>query len=340
MTEVSPTAGTAALWTSPAFHEQVRGWVRARAADHGLELTGEWAQPHARPWSSALRFETTDGRIWFKVNGTGTAHEPALVRLLSARVPGLVPDVLAVDTDLGWSLTRDGGPMLREVFTPDLGWEPWEGLVVRYAEAQLTMATEREAVLAAGVRDVSPATVPGLARSLLEELGGSSSEEGGLPDEDAARLAEALPRLDAWCTELRASGIPSSVQHDDLHSGNVCWGGSVATARIIDWGDASWGFPLATMLATMNSLAFHAGVYVEGRPVDAPAVLRVRDAYLEPFTGFATRPELVHLVDVARRAGCVAKALAYRSGLRDTPEATEAELGFPVRDWLLALLDE
>ncbi|MDX6302176.1 MAG: hypothetical protein QOF53_3390 [Nocardioidaceae bacterium] len=340
MTEVYPSSGTVALWTSPAFHEEVRGWVRARAAAHGLELTGEWAQPHARLWSSALRFETTGGRIWFKVNGAGTGHEPALVRLLSARVPGLVPDVLAVDTERDWSLTRDGGPMLREVFTPDLSWKPWERLVVRYAEAQLTMAAEREAVLATGVRDVSPATVPGLARSLLEELGGSSPEEGGLPEEDAARLAAALPRLEAWCTELRSSGIPSSVQHDDLHSGNVCWGGSVATARFIDWGDASWGFPLATMLATMNSLAFHAGVYVEGHPVDAPAVLRVRDAYLEPFTGFATRPELVHLVEVARRAGCVAKALVYRFALRGADAAAEAELGFPVRDWLLALLDE
>jgi phosphotransferase family enzyme len=340
VTETSRGAGTVALWTSVAFHEEVRGWVEAEAAAHGLEPTGEWAQPHARAWSSALRFETTGGRIWFKVNGSGTAHEPALVRLLSERVPGLVPDVLAVDTDRGWSLTRDGGPMLREVFAPELGWEPWEGLVGRYAEAQLTMAAQREAVLATGVREVSPRTVPLLARSLLEELSALPPEQGGLPAEDADRLTEALPRLDAWCGELGSSGIPSSVQHDDLHSGNVCWSGSVATARIIDWGDACWGFPLATMLATMNSLAFHAGMYVEGRPVDAPAVLRVRDAYLEPFTGLATRADLVHLVDVARRVGCVAKALAYRSGLRDAPADAEAELGFPVRDWFLGLLDE
>jgi Phosphotransferase enzyme family len=335
----SPGAGTVALWTGPAFHEEVRQWVRDRAAAHDLELTGEWAQPHARTWSSALRFETTGGRIWFKVNGSGTRHEPGLVRLLSARVPGLVPDVLAVDTERGWSLTRDGGPMLRECYPPDLAWEPWEGLVVRYAEAQLAMAAESDAVLAAGVREVSPWTVPGLARSLLEELDGPAPEQGGLRGDEAARLAAALPRLEAWCAELGASGIPSSVQHDDLHSGNVCWRGSVATARIIDWGDASWGFPLATMLATMNSLAFHAGTYVEGRPVEDPAVLRVRDAYLEPFTGYATRDELVHLVDVARRAGCVAKALAYRSGLRDAPADASAELGFPVRDWLLGLVD-
>ena len=161
---------------------------------------------------------------------------------------------------------------------------------------------------------------------------------GGLRDRDAHRLTDLLPRLDDWCSELVGSGIPDSVQHDDLHSANVCWVGTVRTARIIDWGDASWGFPLATMLTTMNAAAFHAGLYVEGRRVDAPPVLRLRDAYLEPFTGSAPRAELVHLVDLARRTGCVSKAQSYRATLLDAPLEDLAELDFPVREWLSELL--
>ena len=64
-----------ARWTTTAFHDEVRAWVAERLADRGMTLTGEWEQPHARPWSSALRFETSDGRVWFKVNGPGTVHE-------------------------------------------------------------------------------------------------------------------------------------------------------------------------------------------------------------------------------------------------------------------------
>ena len=61
-------------WTSPAFGAQARAWVADRLARQlGVE-------PHARPWSSAIRFETTAGRVWFKVNGTGTRHEATLVR--------------------------------------------------------------------------------------------------------------------------------------------------------------------------------------------------------------------------------------------------------------------
>ena len=60
-----------ALWTTTAFHDEARAWVTEQLAGHGIAPTGEWEQPHARPWSSAIRFETTDGRVWFKANGPG-----------------------------------------------------------------------------------------------------------------------------------------------------------------------------------------------------------------------------------------------------------------------------
>jgi hypothetical protein len=222
--------------------------------------------------------------VWFKAGAAGTRQEPGLLVLLADRVPALVPELLAVDTERGWSLTHDGGPILRQVLAPAESWEAWEGVLRRYADAQTRLADDRDDVLATGVREGSAATVPRQARALLEDLAARPVAEGGLTAAEAARLAAVLPRLDSWCAELAASPVPDSVQHDDLHSANVCWTGSVATARIIDWGDAVWGFPLTTMLGTMNSVAFHAGLYADGQPVLAPEVLRVRDAYLEPFT--------------------------------------------------------
>ncbi len=202
------------------------------------------------------------------------------------------------------------------------------------------LSEHRDAVLATGVAEVTPATTPGLARALRAELDGTPESEGGLSGEQSARLAAVLPALDAWCAELGSAGVPDSVQHDDLHSANVCWSGGVATARIIDWGDSSWGHPFGTMLATLNSIAFHAGVHVEGEPVRDPAVLRVRDAYLEPFAAYAGRATLVRAVDLARRTGCVAKALSYRAAMAGLPVQAQAEHDFPVRGWLLGLLDD
>jgi hypothetical protein len=136
--------------------------------------------------------------------------------------------------------------------------------------------------------------------------------------------------------------MADTLQHDDLHSNNICWAGEVddlSSVRIIDWGDASVGHPFGTMLATLNSIAFHAGVLNDDGRIDDPHVLRIRDAYLEPFTDLGSRKELLRWVTLARSTGCVARAIAWESALREAPAAAVAEVEYPVRSWLLESLE-
>ena len=95
------------------------------------------------------------------------------------------------------------------------------------------------------------------------------------------------------------------------------------------------GHPLATMLCTLNSIAFHAGC-----EIDDPRVVRGCDAYLEPFTTLADRSGLVRYVQLARRTGCVARALSYKAALQGEPAATHAEFDFPVSGWLVEMLED
>jgi hypothetical protein len=330
-----------AVWTSRAFIQQAQSWVAAQLAPSGSRLTGEWDQPHARAWSSAIRFETTEGRVWFKVNAGGTAYEASLIALLGELNPGLAPDVIAHDEARVWSLTRDAGPVLRAIAEPDGLWGRWERLLPWYAEVQLALAEHRSRLLAAAVPDLGPNQLPVQYRRLLTELAGRAIDDGGLAPEQARALERVLPAYDGWCTELAASPIPDSLQHDDLHSNNVCWPGGVddlSSVRIIDWGDASVGHPFGTMLATLNSIAFHAGALHVDRDMD-PRVLRVRDAYLEPFTQLSRPEELRRWVDLARSTGCVTRAMAWERALQEAPRSVITEHEFPVRGWLLELLE-
>ena len=128
-----------ALWTSSAFRDEVQAWVSAQLAPRGIRLTGDGEQSHVRVWSSAIRFETVseefgEGRVWFKVSGSGTAYEAALVAVLSDLCPGLAPEVLAYDEARAWSLARDGGPVLRSIaaliiLAPLVWWMGWRPLV-------------------------------------------------------------------------------------------------------------------------------------------------------------------------------------------------------------------
>jgi hypothetical protein len=325
------------------LHRGRRAWVAEQLARRGIRLAGEWEQPHARVWSSTIRFETTAGRVWFKVNGSGTAYEARLVTLLGELYPGLAPEVLAHDEARAWSLTPDAGPVLRSVADPDALWEHWEGLLPRYAETQLALAAQRSRIFATGTPDRRPAQLRVEFRRLLGELAARPIEEGGLTAEQVCALERLLPDYEHWCDELASSPIQDSLQHDDLHSNNVCWPGDandLSSVRIIDWGDASVAHPFGTMLSTLNTIAFHAGALDGDRGgVDDPRVLRIRDAYLEPFGGFGGREELLRWVTLARTTGCVSRALSWERAAQDAPRSVIAEHEFPVRGWLLELLE-
>jgi hypothetical protein len=92
------------------------------------------------------------------------------------------------------------------------------------------------------------------------------------------------------------------------------------------------------MLATLNSIAFQARVLNDDGRIDDLHVLRIRDAYLEPFTGLGSREELIRWTALARSTGYVTRALAWESALQDAPAAVVVGLEFPVRSWLLELL--
>lgn len=327
-----------ALWTSPSFVEEAREWVAHGLARRALGefLTGDWEQPHARPWSSAIRFETSTGRVWFKVNGPGTRHETLLTRALADLAPDLVPEVLAADATRGWSLLRDAGPTLRVTWSPEELWERWERLLPRYAEAQRLLAAHEATVLDTGVPDLRPSLLPGHLADLTARLAQTPIDEGGLSPHEAASLEALAPEYADWCADLDSSGVGCSVNHDDLHSSNVCLpaGTDVDAARVIDWGDSVWSHPFGTLLATANSVAFHAGTEVTD-----PRVRRVRDAYLEVYADHGSAAERERWVGLARRTGCVTKALSYVRAFEGEPPSAEAEQDWPVRGWLLETLD-
>lgn len=323
MTEPAPPT----WWSDPTWLAEADEWAGAALAAVGRSVTGPRDQVRDMPWSTAIAYPTEGGRVWFKANGAGTTHEPGLVVRLGELVPGYPPQVVDVDPARGWSLTEDAGPILREALPKEEQVAVWEVELPRYAEVQLRLAGHAESLLAAGLPDrrVTPALLAGL----LDDLSALPEDAGGLGPDRRRALERRYAAYDDWCAQLAASGIPDSIQHDDLHSGNVCVAAAGEPARVIDWGDASLTHPFTTMVATLNSLAFHHEVDVED-----PLVTRLRDAYLEAFADFGSHAELVGLVAVARQAGAVVRALSWQAALTGVRAADQARWEFPVRAWL------
>ncbi|HST17603.1 MAG TPA: aminoglycoside phosphotransferase family protein [Gaiellaceae bacterium] len=260
-------------------------WIRAH-----VEPSGPIEWPHEAPWSVVLRVPTRSGVIWFKENVAPLAYEAAVVQVLAERMPDRVAELVAVDTERGWILMRDAGTRLREL--PDSKAD-WLAILPRYAELQLAVVPEVDRLLGGGTPDRRVATLPRLFRELVEE------EATALGADDLHGLRELAHRLDEACPALSSIGVPESIQHDDFHDGNVFVDGG--RYRFVDWGDCCVSHPFATLRIPFEGIVETTGW----------SLAELRDAYLEPFTGLATRSELLQAYDHAWLVAGVTRALKW-----------------------------
>jgi hypothetical protein len=307
-------------WQDAAWRREVRAWLVGRLGTLGVEETGPVEQPHAPWWSTVLRVPTTAGTLWFKAARDGGV-EARLTALLNEVEPECTVELLATEPDRGWMLTRDAGERLREHATGTDQLRCWEELLPRYAALQVRLTGRVDEVLALGVPDLRPAVLSRGARVLAEDdemL--RTAPEDALTEAELSELREhGLPELDRLCAELAARGIPDTLQHDDLHDGNTFVRDRAYV--FFDWGDACVSHPFHTLVVTLRALAYRLGL-----EPGSPQLIRLRDAYLEPWDRFGTRAELVETAELARRTGTVQRALAwYATVLAMPPERRHEE---------------
>ncbi|MBB4679363.1 aminoglycoside phosphotransferase family protein [Crossiella cryophila] len=297
--------------SEPRWWPQAVSWIEANLA--GRVRTGEIERVRERPWSTVATVPTTTGPVWFKANGPGLLYEAGLLRVLGSLAPDRVITPLVVDVERGWALLPDGGTTLRE--SGQDGLAAWERLLGEYAVLQRELAPHTADFLGLGVPDLSPATLTAHLDRLLGEH--------ELPEVAAAR-----PRFLDWCAELAGSPVPLGLQHDDLHDANVLVDAQ-GRYRFFDWGDASIAHPFTTLLVSLR---------VAARKFDldqgAPEILRLRDAYLEPWSDLGTPAELHRTLALTTKVGAISRSLAWERALLEADAESLAEWADAVPGWL------
>ncbi|MFA3878087.1 aminoglycoside phosphotransferase family protein [Streptomyces sp. MMCC 100] len=314
---------TVTPWEEPAWRAEALDWVRAGLTAHGLRPTGQW-RVRLRPWSVLLRLCVEGpGAVWFKANPPASAFEGALTAALARWVPGHVLRPLAVDTDRGWSLLPDGGPLFRDVLAREsVTPGAWEELVRQYAAVQHALSPRASEIERLGVPAVPVGALPGV----LDRL-----DDTPLPSRDRAALRELRPRLPDWCAELAALGVPDSLDHADLHDGQL-FHPAPGRFTFFDWGDAVVAHPFSSLAVPARRAAEHHG----------PQVLpRLRDAYLEPWTDTGrTTAQLRRAASLAWRLSALNRAAAYGRLFPTASGAAASATAAAGARCLLELLDE
>jgi hypothetical protein len=321
-----------ARWRDLGWLDSAAGWATERLAEHGHTVTGQPEQTHVRPWSTLLRLPTDDGAFWFKANTIGTAHEGPLIAAIARWAPGHVLEPLATDVRRGWMLLPDGGTTLRAALGGETDIDHWAEILTDHAELQCRIAPHADELTDLDVPDLRPERLPEIRAELLDDRTALRVDlPGGLTAEQRQRLRGDAARYARLCAELAAFGVPGSVNHDDLHDNNVFVSGQPGGHyRVFDWGDASVAHPFAVLLVALRVVEL-----LHHLPAGDAALLRLRDAYLEPWTGEFDRADLIEAVRLALRVGGVSRALSYRSALIEGTPADHAEYGGGVPQWLL-----
>jgi hypothetical protein len=304
-------------WAQPGWRERAERWIGAE-----LGPLGDVEEVKLRPWSAVLRAPTIGGDVYFKANLPALANEPELTRVLHRIDSGHVLPVLAEEPDEGWMLQADGGPTMRSRLDggDDLG--RWERMLECYAELQVRASAHVEELVGAGAPDRRLAALTGLFEGLV----------GAVSAEDA-QLRALAPRLAALCAELDRFGLPASVDHSDLHAGNVLVPGDRYV--FFDWHEAAVTHPFFSMVVATRWLAQNHGV-----EAGSQEQARLHDAYLDPWAQFGAMASLRAALDLALRIGPLTRALGWMRVLEGLPRPEQAEWGDHVSGWLREVATE
>ena len=283
-------------WADPLWLAEAHAWIHKELARLDAAAAGPIEQPHVRPWSTVLCVPMRSGAVWFKASIPALAHEAAVVGVLAGRRPDCVPQLLATDLARGWMLMADGGVRLRETIERERDLRRWLDVLPRYAGLQIDAADDAEELVTLGLPDRRLAVLPGQYEQLLDQVAGLTAAE-------RRRLRSLVPRVGEMCEELAGHGLPETIQHDDLHDGQVFVRDD--GYLFFDWGDACVSHPFFTLSVTLEGQIAWGLDDVEGSVDVSP----FRDAYLHPFTRFAPAADLKAACTTAIRLGWVCRAL-------------------------------
>lgn len=295
-----------------AWSERATSWISDRVSERGHRLLTPIETVRTRPWSVLWRIHTDDGSWWFKANCASMQFEAALHAGLAGIAPHRVVAPIAVSRSDGWILTRDHGPTLADAGNGTT--DDWCRVLSDCAALQRELIDHADVLLASGMVDASPPTVLDRFDDLLDRFARLPADHPSRLDEPTRHaLEEVRPAIERAADTLAAGPLPPSLQHGDLHPGNV-----FADRRVFDFGDAQWAHPFEVLRIP----------YAWALESDTLDWTVVEQAYLEPWFDLVDPRTANTLVQAAAFTHAVNRCLTWADCLEGLSLESE-----PLRIW-------
>ncbi|HMI50619.1 MAG TPA: phosphotransferase [Candidatus Saccharimonadales bacterium] len=232
--------GSPGPFTKPGWLFAVRELVEEAIRPISLKLTGSFLQLNASPSFNLIRFETDGAAVWFKAVSEPNTREFPLTLALCAKLSAYMPRLLATQPLWNaWMTLEVPGVPLVQCEHPSA----WTRAARDLAKMQVASIGMAEEILRCGARDVRTETLLGQLKPFFATMGELMKQQPRNPPSPLSPIE--LTQLEAETGDVllatERTGIPDTVGHLDLNSGNII----VQPDRTVflDWAEGCVGHP-------------------------------------------------------------------------------------------------
>lgn len=308
------TSGLRPVWARRGWFKSASTWMQEQLVAQGYVLTSPPEQLKTWGISCLLKAATNQGDIFFKVSSTLPlfGNEPAVLKALSDRYPEFVPKPIAIEPEQRWMLMRDFGAELRTAPTP----EKWEIVARQLAVLQTQTAPIIDELLAAGCLD---RRLPVL-RQQIADFVNDESMMAVLSADEVSQIQALAPRLQTMCGELAAYRVPYTLNHGDLHAGNI----TLDEMLFFDWTDACIAHPFLDLITGVMD--------VDNKLPNGPEPVLM--AYLDLWTVYEPIERLREMWLLAAPLGAFHQVVSYQHILNALEPSSKKEMIGGVAEWV------
>lgn len=309
-------------WADPQWRADVDEWIDATIEEFEVSRTEPTQWGRTRLWSTQATIPTDAGQLWFKAPCPGLSAEGNITGFFNSIDEQRFAFPLNVNMETGWFLLPDYGDNLKTLPSPfpDL----WALMLQDFGRAQVELVGRDDEVFDHGMPILDPAWImTHLEQQLILHAALPADHPLHIPAETAEQLDQSFQPLHQDAALLHSAGIPLSLDHNDLHRGNVMLPLEEGDPlRFMDLADSYWAHPFGTLSVPVRWMCDEFSC-----EPDDERITKVIHTYLEQWSDYGTVDELSELVAPAIRLSGIAHHGVWLRILDDADEQDMRDYG-------------
>lgn len=312
-------------WFNKDWSKKIKPQIISILTNQGFKSIISITQYYVSAISCILKIETEKGFIFCKsVLPPIFKNEPKITQALTSYLPDYFPEIVFTDNKQGLILTKDFG---KDILSENKDFDNWLKTVKSYAKLQIEMIKNKDQLLNEGMFNRS---LDSIGQQLKDMLKMSDKifldQENSITSEELNKLTDNFEKVENLIKELQFYNIPETIEHGDLHAGNI----AIKDNRIIfyDWSDCAISHPFISMRVFFWNFFDKDGKIKEKLdyfPDISNSYNLLVDSYLNEWSEYGSKEDLKKAFEISQKVSYIAFVIQYIALVDSMEEHTKTQ---------------